>query len=539
MLTSGLARGRLAKEAVWLAPLENPSRQALAVLTLMNSMLRTVFRLSFSILLIVLFNGATHAASRSPSRSLPRGTPEAQGIASAAILDFIETADRQINSLHSFMLVRNGQVVAEAWWAPYDAGSRHELYSLSKSFTSTAVGFAVAEGLLSIDDPLLKLFPDDAPSDPSPNLRSMRLRDLLCMSAGHERETSSAPDQISARSFLAHPVPFKPGTRFLYNTPATFMLSAAVQKVTGQTVLEYLRPRLFEPLGIEDPVWTTNHQGMSLGGYGLSVRTEDIAKFGQLYLQKGRWNRKELLPASWVEMATGRQTSNGSHPESDWDQGYGFQFWRCRHGAYRGDGAFGQYCIVLPEQDAVIAITGGVRDMQAVLNLVWDKLLPALQDRRAIRNREAADALKARLGSLTLRTPTGAVTSPRIAELRGKRYVFPANDQQLESLEVAPGEGAGGTTLLIRIRGVDYRVPCGHGSWTRGRIGYGTLGERPVAASGAWVAEDTFQAKFCFYETPFVLSVNLRFTGDQLLHDSEFNASFGPTRQPALVGRVF
>src|SRR6476659_10029224 len=157
------------------------------------------------------------------------------------------------------------------------------------------------------------------------------------------------------------------------------MLSAAVQKATGQTLLDYLKPRLFDPLGIAKPTWEASPQGISAGGYGLSVRTEDIAKFGQLYLQKGKWNGKQLVPAAWCEEATARQTSNGSNPKSDWDQGYGYQFWRCRHGAYRGDGAFGQYCVVLPEQDAVIAITSGLRDMQAVLNLVWNNLLPDLK----------------------------------------------------------------------------------------------------------------------------------------------------------------
>src|SRR5262249_17904140 len=158
----------------------------------------------------------------------------------------------------------------------------------------------------------------------------------------------------------------------------TYMLSAIVQKTAGLTVLDYLRPRLFEPLGIEDPTWGTSPQGVSLGGYGLSIRTEDIARFGQLYLQKGEWQGRQLLPTTRVQAATSRQVSNGSSPQSDWDQGYGYQFWRCRHGAFRGDGAFGQYCLVMPEQDAVLAITSGVKDMQAVLNLVWDKLLPAL-----------------------------------------------------------------------------------------------------------------------------------------------------------------
>src|SRR5690348_799820 len=278
---------------------------------------------------------AAHAAG-----PLPRNAPEAQGVSSAALLDFVNALDQQIDGMHSVMVVRHGEVIAEGWWAPYDAEHNHVLYSLSKSFTSTAVGLAVAEGKLSVDDEVLKFFPGDAPEKPSDNLKSMLVSDLLRMSTGHQVEPKRPADQVWTKAFLAQTVPFKPGTHFLYNTSATYMLSAIVQKVTGQTVLDYLRPRLFEPLGIENPTWGTSPQGISLGGYGLSIRTEDIAKFGQLYLQKGQWHGKQLVPAAWVETATARQTSNGSNPQSDWDQGYGYQFWRARHGAYRGDGAF-------------------------------------------------------------------------------------------------------------------------------------------------------------------------------------------------------
>ncbi|OYV82345.1 MAG: serine hydrolase, partial [Planctomycetia bacterium 21-64-5] len=297
---------------------------------------------------------------------LPRSSPETQGVSSAALLAFVEASDKNIDSLHSFMLVRHGQVVAEGWWSPYEAASGHSLYSLSRSFTATAVGLAIAEGKLGLDDEVLKFFPDDAPPEPSANLKAMRVSDLLRMSTGQQTEPPRPPDQPWTKAFLAHAVPFKPGTHFQYNTSATYMLSAIVQKATGMTLLDYLRPRLFEPLGIEHPTWEASPQGISAGGYGLSIRTEDIARFGQLLLQKGQWQGKQLVPAAWVEAATARQTSNGSNPASDWDQGYGYQFWRSRHGAYRGDGAFGQYCIVLPEQDAVIAITSGVKDMQSV-----------------------------------------------------------------------------------------------------------------------------------------------------------------------------
>ena len=332
--------------------------------------------------------------------SLPRSTPEAQGVSSAEIREFIETADKQVNSMHSFMLVRHGHVVTEAWWAPESAEKPHVLWSLSKSFTSTAVGFAVAEGKLNVDDLVLPFFPEDAPAEPSNNLKAMRIRDLLTMSTGHQDEVNWREANDWAKAFLAHPVPHKPGTHFRYNTPATYMLSAIVQKVTGQTVLEYLKPRLFEPLGIVDPKWENSPQGISIGGYGLYVRTEDIAKFGQLYLQQGEWNGKPLLPQSWIQQATSKQVSNGSDPTKDWDQGYGFQFWRCRHGAYRGDGKDGQLCIVLPEQDAVIAITANTRDMQGELNIVWDKLLPAFNDNPLQENSDELAKLKATITGL-------------------------------------------------------------------------------------------------------------------------------------------
>jgi len=335
------------------------------------------------------------------SAALPRSSPEAQGVSSAGIRAFVEAADRQVIAMHSFMLVRHGRVVAEGWWKPEAADKPHVLHSLSKSFTSTAVGLAVAEGKLSVDDPVLRFFPEYAPAEPSDKLKAMRVRDLLTMTCGHEAEVkwTNAP---WVQTFLAHPVPHKPGTHFQYNTPGSYMLSAIVQKVTGQTVLDYLRPRLFEPLGIENPEWGASPQGVTFGGWGLKLRTEDIAKFGQLYLQRGKWNGKQLVPASWVEQATSKQVSNGSDPGKDWDQGYGFQFWRCRHGAFRGDGANGQFCLVLPEQDAVIAITADTRDMQAELNVVWDNLLPAFHPKRLRANKPEQLKLQETLASLAV-----------------------------------------------------------------------------------------------------------------------------------------
>jgi hypothetical protein len=334
---------------------------------------------------------------------------------------------------------------------------------------------------------------------------------------------------------MRYPVPFKPGTHFLYNTSATYMLSAIVRKTTEKTLLEYLRPRLFDPLGIDNPTWETSPQGISAGGYGLSIRTKDIASFGQLYLQKGKWQGKQLVSEAWVKAATSLQTSNGSNPKSDWDQGYGYQFWRCRHGAYRGDGAFGQYCIVLPEQDAVIAITGGLRDMQAVLNLVWDHLLPGMKPATLPGDDATRTKLERRLQGLSLRLPADA-GSP--AKELGTKYVFAANGSKLEAITLQNHGKDGGVTLVTRFDGTEQQIECGRGVWKKGKAAWEGLRSQPVAAAGAWTADDTYTAKLCFYETPFTLTLRLKFSGKELHCDSEMNVWFGPTKRPELVGKA-
>ena len=482
----------------------------------------------FAIALIVLTATVGRAAD------LPRSTPEAQSVSSSGILSFIETVDKDIDSLNSFMLVRHGYVVAEGWWTPYHPQARHSLYSLSKSFTSTAVGLAISEGKLSVDDPVIKFFPEDAPSDPSNNLKSMRVSDLLRMATGQQTEPPRTPEASWVKTFLAHPVPFKPGTHFLYNTSATYMQSAIVQKVTGTTVLDYLRPRLFEPLGIENPAWEVSPQGISTGGYGLSIRTEDIAKFGQLYLQNGVWQGKQLVPKEWIKEATSRQVSNGSNPASDWDQGYGYQFWRCRHGAYRGDGAFGQYCIVLPEQDAVIAITSGLKDMQAVMNLVWDKLLPALKSAPLVADAEAQTKLSRVLKDLTI-CPQDGSSNPQQG-LLGKKYVFPSNDHKLESIMLEQDDNDKSVVVVTRYDGTEHRIVCKHGEWTKGKAGWGQLREQPMASSGAWTSDDTYAAKICFYETPFIVHASFKLIGDELQYQAKSNVGFGPKNEFQLVG---
>lgn len=478
-----------------------------------------------------LFVSAAHAQSA----GLPRSTPEAQGMSSAAIQQFVESAEQKLDALHSIMIVRHGQVVTEGWWAPYAANEPHMLYSLSKSFTSTAVGLAVADGKFTVDDPVLKFFPDEAPAEPSANLKAMRVRDLLTMSTGHHDEAIAKfpymdPDSV-VRKFLALPVAHKPGTFFVYNTPATYMLSAIVQKTTGQTVLDYLRPRLFEPLGITDPRWEASPQGISMGGFGLSVRTEDIARFGQLYLQKGEWRKRQLIPAAWVDTATSRHASNGSNPSSDWEQGYGYQFWRSRHG-YRGDGAHGQFCLVLPQYDAVIAFTSGTRDMASVMNLTWEMLLPMFKPAALPADPAAHKKLTAKLASLSLRPQTMTGTAPasiaaaKAAAAAGTRYTFAANAQSIESIAIEAVDEKGRVTLTMRVAGADQKIEAAPEAWTK----------QTVPLRGA---ADTYTLSIVRYQTPFTAQYTLRFAADQLTLDIEPNV--GPPnpadRKIQLIGK--
>ena len=475
------------------------------------------------------------------SSSLPRSIPEAQGISSAAIADFVVTAEKTVHHMHSYMLVRHGHVVAEGWWYPWRADAPHMMFSLSKSFTATAVGLAIAEGRLTIDDQVLSFFPNEVPRKTSDNLAEMTVRHLLTMTTGHDRDTFE--DMMCSHSpiktFLSRPVVHTPGTHFLYDTGATFTLSAILQKLTGETLVDYLTPRLFEPLGISSATWESHPVGINYGGMGLNITTEEIARFGLLYLQKGQWNGRRILPEGWVEEATCRQVSNGADPESDWTQGYGYQFWRCRNNFYRADGAFGQFCIVMAEKQAVLAITSGVEDMQAVLNLVWERLLPAMDNYPVPAGEEEHNALIYTLANLRLAPPPGERTSPIAQSVSGKAYTFERNYETLFSIGFDfNGEGGKMTYRLLgggKRRGI-HELDIGYSQWREGVSYLGGRTPQKVAVSGMWTAQDTYTVTMCYYETPFILTLTCRFEGNRLIYGCRANVAFGPLEHPQLVG---
>lgn len=299
---------------------------------------------------------------------LPRAMPESQGVSSKHLSAFLKAAEQAKDvNLHSVVVLRHGKSILEAHFKPYRGDCCHQLYSLSKTFVATAVGIALREGLLSLDAKVVSFFPNSMTFLCHPRMLEMTVEHLLTMQSGVRfQEVGSVMEQNWARGFLQSDVATIPGEYFHYNSMNSYMLCAILKQVTGVSLVEYLTPRLFLPLCIEPVHWETCPQGIEKGGWGLSLRVEDIAKLGQLYLQKGVWmdedgHEKRILEESFVEAAARNQLQK---PAEAAEYGYGYQMWMCpMEGAYAMNGVFGQYVIVLPRHDLVIAMTAGSATM--------------------------------------------------------------------------------------------------------------------------------------------------------------------------------
>ena len=303
------------------------------------------------------------------------------------------TTIKGTDELHSLVVLKGGKLIYDRHDAAHSLTSRHILWSASKSFTSLAVGFAIQDGLMSLDDKVISFFgPEDLPEKISPRLEKMTVRDLLIMSSGfaddfigQARLTMEKP----AKATLASEIKFEPGSRYQYNSMNTYLLSVIVSKVTRKDLDQYLKVKLFKPLGIKDWYWEKTKEGYCCGGWGLFLSPESMAKTGQFLLQEGKWKGRQLLDASYIHDATSAhilQYQKGqlkpaqvqNLPNDDWRQGYGYQFWRMTHGAYKMSGAHGQWVIVLPDKDAVIVLTSFNSAGQKLTDSLWKNVYPLL-----------------------------------------------------------------------------------------------------------------------------------------------------------------
>lgn len=363
---------------------------------------------------------------------LPRSTPGTEGIDAKTVMRFIDTAKSEGYELHSIMMVKNGKVAVEGYWSPYASYIRHGMYSVTKTFTATAVGFAISEGLLSLSDRLIDFFPDKAPKNPCEHLKALTIRDLLVMGCGQEEEVDIAKSQDAVKTFMSAPFPVKPGTEFKYNSIASHMLAEVIFHLTGKSLPEYLKPRLFEPLGISNVRWDKTPQGLEMGGWGIHLTTEDLAKMGLLFLQGGKWGGKQIVPETWIREASKRQIDNSpGAPAPDWSAGYCYQMWRnATPGSFRLDGAYGQLSLIYPDKNAVIVITGANTKMVGLFALIGEVLVPSLKDKPLLQIEADADLSKI-LCELSIDEIKPAERSPLEAEISGKTITFDENDDSL------------------------------------------------------------------------------------------------------------
>lgn len=460
-------------------------------------------------------------------RKSSQGTVKSPGAAAA---DFIAASDMEDLDLHSVLLLRHGAILAEAYREPFDVDTPHRMYSVTKSFTSSAIGLAVAEGLLMIEDRVVDIFPNLAPSPIDANLAELRVKHLLTMSAEHPALPGPRSSPFIA-AFLAERLALPPGSRFDYSNQCSYMLSAIVQRLTGEPLDVYLRPRLFEPLGIVARPWIKSEEGVNNGGWGLHLTTREMARFGQLCLQQGVWQGQRLLPAAWVDEATSRHVASwGNAGATDWTVGYGYQFWRGRHDSYRADGLLGQLCLILPKLDVLIAITAGTLSTQRILDLAWEKVLPALAG--------SIDPVPDDVVLAFPAAPTGAPDSPRASELDGITFVFgepfalPTRFFGGPAPIVSARANLGHDKILLALtdRNATYRMPIGINAWAGGTSPLSTGYPEPYQGLARWEAPDRLVVDLVFTEGGFRLAFTFSFDPLRL--------SLKTPANPGLEGRV-
>ncbi|HOU02968.1 MAG TPA: serine hydrolase [Bacteroidales bacterium] len=470
--------------------------------------------LSLVLLIACAFSLGCSRSAETPVVSedgLTRSTPEEQGVPSQTIANFFKSVEEKGYDVHGLMMIRHGKVIVEHWWAPYAPDYQHAMYSATKTFTGAAVGFAVQEGLLNIEDKVISFFPDLLPDTISPQLAGLTVKHLLTMSVGHAstRYTGSGLSQI--RSFLAAKFAYDPGTSFAYNITASHMLSHIISKVSGVTISEYLKPRLLDPLGIKDVIWEMDNDGYNMGNGGSHMKTSDMAKMGLFLLNKGLWNGQQLLDPAWIEAATTPHIFQ--HPEwtkeqidnakDDGAQGYGYQIWMGRHNSYRAIGGQNQLIMVIPEYDFILVCHSSIGDEAGFNSLIYD-MLPSMSD-KPLKADKSFD-LKAAISGYEIKRPfTGSSISK--VKTSTRRFKMDENAAGVSNI-LFRFDASGNCYLTFITAGAIHNIPFGLDTWLHGmtdrtlsiaRTVYpNAMGVTPVNTAGicTWTAENQLSAYY-------------------------------------------
>lgn len=491
----------------------------------------TLFSLFFGFLFLT---GCTQSAQNKINYvdGLERSTPEEQGVPSGAIARFFEQVEEKGYEVHGLMMIRHGKVIAEHWWPPYAPQYQHAMYSATKTFTSTAIGFAVQEGMLNIGDKVISFFPDLLPDTISPELAKLSVEHLLTMSVGHASTRYAGSGLSQIKSFLAAPFEFEPGTSFAYNITASHMLSHILTKVSGVTIHEYLKPRLFEPLGIEDVIWEMDNDGINMGNGGSHMKTSDLAKMGLFLINKGNWNGEQLLNAGWIEAATRPHIMQ--HPdwtqqqienaENDGAQGYGYQIWMGRKNSYRAIGGQNQLIMVIPEYDFIVVCHSQIGDEAGFNKLVYD-MLPSMSDNKLEANKSFD--LGTAIADYEIKRPFKGAGVNKVT-MSTSRYQMEENQHGLESV-LFRFDSYGNCYLTFVTAGAIHNIPFGLDTWMHGMTDRtlsfsGTVYPNPMSVTPvntagicSWTAENQLSLYYLSMFNPgSTETIQFTFEGDNL-----------------------
>lgn len=485
-------------------------------------------------------------------KEFERVTPESVGIPSEAIWKLLDKLESGFTEPHGLMIMRHGKICAEGWWAPYAPGIRHGLQSHTKTYAATAVGIACTEGLLKLEDRVIDIFKEEAPDNPSENLQKLTVRDVLCMGCG--MDTMPYPSKNWIKEFLETPVNHVPGTTYMYNSTGSTLLGAMVRKVTGLGLHEYLKPRLYDKIGIdsENHRWIYMPDGMEVGGGGLYATTEDNLRLMKLYADGGVWEGERILSEDYVKKATTLQNESATEAKNnplakDNFLGYGFQIWMCKpKGVYRADGAMGQFTIVVPDKDMIISITenaAGAHWAQATLDTMWEFLEDIPEEDILSEKEELSHLLKRRMRMLALEAPDYAPYSKFLEKVNGAVYqcqedTFLLNNNVIATSMFMGGVkppkgieefsfhfGKEGCTFNYLQDGEKRSISVGtDGAYRYNKLPGGAVTD--VLISGAWTKDQVFSMVLRWVETCNQQILNFTFTEDAVTIEEEGSAAF-------------
>lgn len=497
-------------------------------------------------------------------KEFERVTPESVGIPSEVIEKLLDRLESGFTEPHGLMIMRHGKICAEGWWAPYAPGIRHGLQSHTKTYAATAVGIACTEGLLKLEDRIIDIFKEEAPENPSENLQKLTVRDVLCMGCG--MDTMPFPSMDWIKEFLATPVNHVPGTTYMYNSTGSTLLGAIVRKLTGLGLQDYLKPRLYDKIGIDcdNHRWIYMPDGMEVGGGGLYATTEDNLRLMKLYADGGVWEGERILSEEYVKKATSLQNESATEAENnplakDNHLGYGFQIWMCKpKGVYRADGAMGQFTIVVPDKDMIIAITenaAGAHWAQTTLDTMWEFLDEIPMEDSLPEKEAASEKLHRRMSMLALPAPKYAPYSEYLEKINGVTYQLKEDTFLLDNCVLATGLFMGGVKLPKGIEhfcftfgtegcSFDYQqggekksVAVGiDGGYRDNKIG--TAAASIALVSGAWSKENVFELTLRWVETCNQQKLHFTFSGESVTIEEEGSSAF-LRKMPPATGIIF